>query len=97
MLSLVSECNKTPNRNSSVSVFLFFPCTFSSNFSILDMPGPRNAHASFTYDIRDESHKPQLEQCSLAGYDWPGCIGLPSRSLIVEDDAFGVGNLLLRL
>ena len=86
MLSFVSELNKTPNRNSSVSVFLLFPCTFSSNFSILDIPGPRNAHASFTYDMRDVSHNPQFEQCSFAGYDCPGLIGWPLRSLIVDDD-----------
>ena len=86
MLSFVSEFNKTPNRNSSVSVFLLFPCTFSSNFSILDIPGPRNAHASFTYDMREVSHNPQFEQCSFAGYDCPGLIGWPLRSLIVDDD-----------
>ena len=86
MLSFVSEFNKTPNRNSSVSVFLLFPCTFSSNFSILDIPGPRNAHASFTYDMRGVSHNPQFEQCSFAGYDCPGLIGWPLRSLIVDDD-----------
>lgn len=86
MLSFVSELNKTPNRNSSVSVFLLFPCTFSSNFSILDIPGPRNAHASFTYDMREVSHNPQFEQCSFAGYDCPGLIGWPLRSLIVDDD-----------
>ena len=86
MLSFVSELNKTPNRNSSVSVFLLFPCTFSSNFSILDIPGPRNAHASFTYEMREVSHNPQFEQCSFAGYDCPGLIGWPLRSLIVDDD-----------
>ena len=86
MLSFVSEFNKTPNRNSSVSLFLLFPCTFSSNFSILDIPGPRNAHASFTYDMREVSHNPQFEQCSFAGYDCPGLIGWPLRSLIVDDD-----------
>jgi hypothetical protein len=86
VLSFVSEFNKTPNRNSSVSVFLLFPCTFSSNFSILDIPGPRNAHASFTYDMREVSHNPQFEQCSFAGYDCPGLIGWPLRSLIVDDD-----------
>jgi len=86
VLSFVSELNKTPNRNSSVSVFLLFPCTFSSNFSILDIPGPRNAHASFTYDMREVSHNPQFEQCSFAGYDCPGLIGWPLRSLIVDDD-----------
>ena len=86
MLSFVSEFNKIPNRNSSVSVFLLFPCTFSSNFSILDIPGPRNAHASFTYDMREVSHNPQFEQCSFAGYDCPGLIGWPLRSLIVDDD-----------
>ena len=85
MLSFVSEFNKTPNRNSSVSVFLLFPCTFSSNFSILDIPGPRNAHASFTYDMREVSHNPQFEQCSFAGYDCPGLIGWPLRSLLVDD------------
>ena len=86
MLSFVSEFNKIPNRNSSVSVFLLFPCTFSSNFSILDIPGPRNAHASFTYEMREVSHNPQFEQRSFAGYDCPGLIGWPLRSLIVDDD-----------
>jgi len=32
------------------------------------------------------SHNPQFEQCSFAGYDCPGLIGWPLRSLIVDDD-----------
>ena len=95
MLSFVSELTKPPTvivrfYISFLSVYFFLQLFYSGHART------RNAHASFTYDIRDESHKPQLEQCSLAGYDWPGCIGFPSRSLI-DDDAFGVGNLLLRL
>jgi len=73
-------------KNTESSRNFLFPCTFSSNFSILDIPGPRNAHASFTYDMREVSHNPQFEQCSFAGYDCPGLIGWPLRSLIVDDD-----------
>lgn len=36
--------------------------------------------------MRDVSHNPQFEQCSFAGYDWPGLIGWPLRSLIVDGD-----------
>ena len=36
--------------------------------------------------MRDVSHNPQFEQCSFAGYDCPGLIGWPLRSLIVDDD-----------
>lgn len=36
--------------------------------------------------MREVSHNPQFEQCSFAGYDCPGLIGWPLRSLIVDDD-----------
>ena len=36
--------------------------------------------------MREVSHNPQFEQCSFAGYDWPGLIGWPLRSLIVDGD-----------
>jgi len=45
------------------------------------------------------SHKPQFEQCSFAGYDCPGFIGWPLRSLIVDVDvvvAFVLADVVAR-
>ena len=50
------------------------------------MPSPKKAQASVTLDTKEVSHKPHLEQCSLAG-NRSGHLD-PSMGILDEDTSF---------